>query len=103
MSVSADGQVKEVRWESTAFEAAITAGTKLVGVNGLAFTADELVRAIDKGKDGEPVRLLVQAGKHQREVRIKCPEGHRYPHLEPISGARLRLNEILAPKQGQTT
>jgi predicted metalloprotease with PDZ domain len=100
LSVSSDGQVKEVLWDSPAFEVAITAGTRLVGVNDLAFTFDELVRAIGKGTDGEPVRLLVQAGKHQREVRIACPEGNRYPHLEPIPGARLRLDEILAPKQG---
>jgi predicted metalloprotease with PDZ domain len=98
LSVSSDGMVTEVRWEGPAFAAAITAGAKLVGVNDLAFTPDRLIRAIDEGKRGDTVRLLVQAGKHQRAVAIPCPDGNRFPHLEPIVGARLRLNDILAPK-----
>jgi predicted metalloprotease with PDZ domain len=102
LSVSADGQVGEVRWDSPAFDAAITKGTKLVGVGGLAFTPDELARAIAEAAGGEPVRLLIQTGKHQREVAIACPEGHRYPALERIPGARPRLDEILAPRRRPT-
>jgi predicted metalloprotease with PDZ domain len=98
LTVSSEGKVGEVRWESPAFHAGITKGVTVVGVNGLCFSAAELSRAIRDAGNAEPVHLLVQAGKHQRQVAIECPEGHRYPHLEPIAGARLRLDEILAPK-----
>jgi predicted metalloprotease with PDZ domain len=98
LSVSREGEVQEVRWESPAYDAALTKGMRLIGVNDRAFSPEELSRGIEAAKEGQPVRLLTQAGKHQREVRIECPAGHRYPHLEAIPGARLRLDEILAPK-----
>jgi predicted metalloprotease with PDZ domain len=99
LSVAADGTVQEVLWDSAAFEAAVTVGATLVGVNELAFTPDELRRAIGCAAEGEPVRLIVQTGKHQRAVQLPCPAGHRYPHLEPVPGMRHRLDEILAPKR----
>jgi predicted metalloprotease with PDZ domain len=98
LSVSSSGLVQEVLWDSPAYEASITNGTKLVAVGGLAFSTGELSRAIMKAADGEPVRLLIEASKHQREVSLECPDGHRYPALEPIEGARRRLDEILAPR-----
>lgn len=102
LSVSASGQVQEVRWNSPAFDASITKGTKFVGVNDLQFDPAELGRAIGRAADGEPVRLLVQTGKHHREVEIACPDGHRYPHLEPLEGARRRLDDILAPLRSRS-
>jgi predicted metalloprotease with PDZ domain len=102
LSVSSAGQIQEVRWGSPAFDAAITKGAKLVGVNDLTFSPDALERAIGTAGEGEPIRLLVQTGKHQREVAIECPDGHRYPHLERVVGARPRLDEILAPRSRQT-
>jgi predicted metalloprotease with PDZ domain len=98
LSVSSAGKVQEVRWESPAFDASITIGTTLIGVNGFAFSGEELAHAIAKAGEGEPIRMLIQTGKHQRTVSIPCPDGHRYPHLEPIPGARARLDEILAPR-----
>ena len=98
LSVTSDGQVQEVRWDSPAFEAGITAGTTLAGVNGRVFDQETLSLAITRAGDGEPIDLLLQAGKHQRSVTIALPSGHRYPHLEPVAGARRRLDEILSPK-----
>ncbi len=98
LSVTPGGDVQEVRWESPAYQAAITAGTKLLGVGDRAFDPEELSRAIARAADGERIRLLIQLGKHQREVMIACPQGHRYPRLEPVIGARPRLDEILSPR-----
>lgn len=102
LTVSSDGKVGEVRWESPAYDAKITKGMTLIGVGGLSFSAKELSRAIQAAGEGELIHLLVQDGRHQRQVAIECPGGHRYPHLEPIAGARLRLDDILAPKHGPT-
>lgn len=97
LSLSADGRITEVLWDGPAFRAGMTAGSRILGVNGRAYGSDELERAIRRAAEGEPLELLVKVGKRHREVRIDCPGGHRYPHLEPIEGARLRLDEILAP------
>ena len=66
-------------------------------MNGRTFDPDALSRAIAEAGNGEQIRLLIQTGKHQREVNIACPEGHCYPRLEPVPGARPRLDEILSP------
>jgi predicted metalloprotease with PDZ domain len=99
LSVAQDGEVKEVLWDSPAFAAAVTVGSKLVGVNGMAFTPDELRRAIACATEAEPIRLIIQTGKHQRDVPVPCLTGHRYPHLERIPHARHRLDEILAARR----
>ncbi|MFW2829399.1 M61 family metallopeptidase [Sphingomonas sp. ID0503] len=99
LSVSTDGKVQEVRWGSPAFDTALTSGAKLIGVDGQAFSPDALARAISNAGEGGEIRLLTQVGKHQREIMVECPGGHKYPHVEPISGARRRLDEILAPKR----
>lgn len=98
LSVSATGEVQEVRWDSPAFAAAITSGARLAGVNGHTFSTERLSRAIADAGSGTPIELLLETGKYQRPVRIECPKGHLYPWLESIAGARPRLNDILAPR-----
>jgi predicted metalloprotease with PDZ domain len=98
LMVSSDGSVAEVLWGSPAFRAGITSGSKILAVNERTYSADELKRAIRCASEGDPIDLVLQAAKRHREVRIDCPQGHRYPHLEPMDGARPRLDEILAPK-----
>jgi predicted metalloprotease with PDZ domain len=98
LSVNSSGNVQEVLWESPAFEAGITIGMTLVGVGGRTFSLAELSRAITRAGEGEPIELVIETGKYQRQVGIECPDGHRYPSLEPIPEARRRLDDILAPK-----
>jgi predicted metalloprotease with PDZ domain len=97
LSLSSDGKIGEVLWESPAFRAGLTTGSQILGVNGRTYDADVLKRAIACAAQGETLELLVKSGKRNRDVRIDCPGGHRYPHLEPIPGARPRLDEILSP------
>jgi predicted metalloprotease with PDZ domain len=98
LSVASDGEIKEVRWDSPAYDAALTKGARIISVNKQAFRASELAVAIVGAGEGQPVELLVEAGKRHRTVEVECLSGHRYPHLEPIAGMRLRLDEILAPR-----
>ena len=99
LMLTPEGEIKEVLWEGPAFRAGVTAGSQILGVNGRAYDAEELQSAITAGARGEPIELTLKVGKRTREVSIACPGGHRYPHLEPISGARTRLDEILTPLQ----
>jgi predicted metalloprotease with PDZ domain len=97
LMVGSGGKISEVRWGSPAFDAALVAGTEIVGVNGCEFTTGELKRAIAEAAEGSPIVLLVKQGKSAREVEVAYDGGHRYPHLEPIDGGRRRLDDILAP------
>jgi predicted metalloprotease with PDZ domain len=98
LMVASGGEVSQVLWDSPAFQAGITSGATLLAVNGRTFSPDELKRAVAAAGDGDPITLVLQVAKRHKEVRIDCPAGHRYPHLERIEQARSRLDEILAPK-----
>jgi len=97
LSASTDGTLQEVFWEGPAFEAGLVAGSKLLGVNGREFDVEGLRQAVTDAEKTGRIDLLVQRGKRVNTGVIYYPDGHRYPHLEPLEGARLRLDEIHAP------
>ncbi|HEX5656855.1 MAG TPA: hypothetical protein VFX59_06655 [Polyangiales bacterium] len=98
LAVASNGKLKEVLWDSPAFEAGLTAGSQLVAVNGQAYDGDKLKQAVVAAREGAPLELLVKSRKHFRAVPLAYREGLRYPHLEPIEGARARLDEILTSR-----
>jgi predicted metalloprotease with PDZ domain len=98
LTLTSDGTVKDVLWDSPSYDAGLTVGAKLLAVNGRAYSADLLKQAIAASASGEPVELLVKAGKHVRSVTIAYSDGLRYPHLERAEGKRARLDEIYAPR-----
>jgi predicted metalloprotease with PDZ domain len=97
VTVDSTGTLKDVLWDGPAFDAGLTVGTTLLAVNGSAYSADVLKQAIAASASGEPIDLLVKAGKHVRSARIAYNGGLRYPHLERVNGERARLDEIYAP------
>jgi predicted metalloprotease with PDZ domain len=92
--VSSGGEIIEVLWESPAFAVGLTAGSQILEVNSEPYCASRIKNAVAKPGSFE---LRVATGKHQRAVTIESC-GNRYPHLEAIGGARLRLDEILEPR-----
>jgi predicted metalloprotease with PDZ domain len=98
MAVAASGTLQEVIWEGPAFHAGLVAGAQLLAVNGRAFDVVGLQQAITDAEQSGRIELLVQRGKRFNSTVIHYQEGHRYPHLEPIAGARRRLDEIYAPR-----
>jgi predicted metalloprotease with PDZ domain len=97
LMLSPDGKISEVLWDGPAFRVGLTSGSQIQGVNGRVYSASEIKRAISEAGEGQPIDLVVNVGSRQRNVRIDCPGGHRYPHLERIEGTRPRLDEILRP------
>jgi predicted metalloprotease with PDZ domain len=95
--MAADGTVQEVMWGSAAFDAGLTAGASVVEVNGDKYCEDAMRSAIARC---EPVRLMARARPQSRTrpVTVDYRDGHRFPHLEPVPGARRRLDEIYAPR-----
>lgn len=99
LAVSAEGLVKEVIWESPAFDAGLTSGCVLLSVNGRSFSVDEPKKAVVRAEDrSPPIELMRKRGKHHALVTLRYREGLRYPQLEPIPDARRRLDAIFAAK-----
>jgi predicted metalloprotease with PDZ domain len=99
LSVNEDKVINSVQWGSPAFRAGLARGPKLLAVNGLAYEDDDqLATAITQAKtDTAPIELMVQDGKHFRDIKLDYHGGLRYPHLERIPNTPDRLDDILAP------
>ncbi len=99
MMIAAEAKLSDVLWQGPAFKAGLTVGTQIIAVNGIAFDADLIKRAIkDASKTGPAVELLVKNGDRFRTVKIDYHEGLRYPHLERQGSASASLDQILAPR-----
>ncbi len=98
IAVASNGELREVLWESPAFDAGLTSGCTLLAVNNQAYEAEKLKQAVLAARAGAALELLVKSRKHYRVVSIDYREGLRYPHLERIEGTRARLDEILAAR-----
>jgi len=94
LSLNRDADVTGVLWEGPAFNAGITVSTRILAVNGIAFTTDRLKTAITEGKTGKPIDLLVKSGDHYRTVSINYTGGLRYPKLVRIEGTPDLLTRI---------
>ncbi|HEY3785832.1 MAG TPA: hypothetical protein VGL55_11170 [Steroidobacteraceae bacterium] len=94
-----DCDVQEVMWNSPAFKAKITEGSKVLAVNGIACTAEVLKDAITAAHTGNaPMELIVQSGDRYMVARLDYHGGLRYPHLERQSGTPARLDDILTAR-----
>lgn len=101
VSIDKDAKVTATQWDSPAFNAGVVTGSKVLAVNGIAYTADELKEAITAAKDGRGVELLFQRGDKFQTVKIDYRGGLRYPWLERAAPgtAPTGLDLLLLPKR----
>lgn len=93
-----EATITGVLWEGPAFKAGLTAGDKILAVNGIAYDTGRLKEAITAAKGGnDPIRLIVKDGDHFKVVDIKYNGGLRYPRLERIEGKPDLLSKIYEP------
>ena len=98
--VDKEANLDSVAWGSPAFDAGLTAGTKLVAVDGIAYDSDKLVDVVKRSKGtSEPIELLVRNDDRYRTVRVDYHGGLRYPHLVRDPSQPARLDDILAPRK----
>lgn len=104
VSIDKDARVTSTQWDSPAFNAGVVTGSKVLAVNGIAYTADELKKAITAAKDGRGVELLFQRGDKFQTVKIDYRGGLRYPWLERAAPgtAPTGLDLLLMPKRAVT-
>ena len=98
ITIAAEARINDVLWDGPSFKSGLTAGTQIIAVNGIAFDADGLKRAIKDAKQGGAIELLVKNSNRFRTVKIDYHDGLRYPHLEREGTAPARLDQILAPR-----
>jgi predicted metalloprotease with PDZ domain len=93
------GAVREVLWGSPAWQAQLTTGSRIVAVNGLAYSSDVIQDAIRSAHASQsPIELIVRTGDRYRSVRLDYHGGLRYPHLQRDASQPALLDAILAPR-----
>ena len=97
-----DATVTDVREGSPAWSASLGIDTKLVAVNGRAYSSDILFDALaDAAKTRVPIALLVRHGDVYRTIAIPYYDGPRYPHLVRIENVPDRLSELIKPRAAE--
>ena len=82
LQVGGDGAVTDAIVGSPAFDAGVSSGMKIIGVNNRVFTQDLLQDAIKASKNSsQPITLLVQIDDYFRTCTINYHGGPRFPHL----------------------
>ncbi len=84
---------------SSAAQAGIAPGMKLIAVNSRRWSPDDLHAAIRQAKNGrEPIEFLIENEDFFRTYTVDYHGGERYPHLERIGGKPDLLSEIAKMK-----
>ncbi len=96
LQLGADGMVNDSIVGGPAFDAGISPGMKVVGVDGRVYTHDLLEDAIKAAKDTtEPLTLLVLDDDYYRTATIQYHGGERYPHLVREDSKPDYLDELI--------
>jgi predicted metalloprotease with PDZ domain len=94
LEIDADGRVQSVQWDGPAFRAGLSPGTRVVRVDGQAFSTRALLDAV-RASVSKPLRIGIDSDGSTRTAVISYRGGLRYPHLEPIAGTPDRLSALL--------
>jgi predicted metalloprotease with PDZ domain len=99
LQLSPDGAVSDSIVGGPAFDAGISSGMKVIGVNGRVYTHDLLEDAIKASKDSsEPISLLVVNDDFIKTATINYHGGERYPHLVRNEQKPDYLDELIKAK-----
>ncbi len=94
-----DGELLEVVQDSPAFAAGLAPGGKIVGVDGMKWSPEELRSALDAAVAGErPLALLVERAGELSTAPVVPVRGAVDPRLERIAGTADGLAAIFAPR-----
>ena len=99
LQLSPDGTVGDALVGSPAFEAGLSSGMKVIGVNGRVYSQELLDDAIKGSKDStEPITLLAVDDEYIRTFTIKYHGGERHPHLVRANDKPDYLDELIKPR-----
>jgi predicted metalloprotease with PDZ domain len=99
LQIGEDGVVADSVVGSPAFEAGISPGMKVVGVNSRVYTHDVLEDAIHAAKDASaPITILVISDDYYRTSTVNYHGGDRYPHLVRDESKPDSLDALAKPR-----
>ncbi|MCE9686761.1 peptidase M61 [Shewanella sp. AS16] len=99
--VGKDGTLKDVLWDSPAFNAGLAPSMTIVAINGEQLDMDghALKDAVIAAKDNKaPIELLVKDFNQYRTLKLDYHGGLKYPHLERIDSKPDYLTQLLTPR-----
>jgi predicted metalloprotease with PDZ domain len=97
-SVNENGTIGDVVPNSVAAKAGLTPGTRLVAINGRAYSTGHLRDVVKaSAKETTPIALIVRNGDFFTTVSIDYHGGERYPHLERTSGKPDVMEALVKP------
>jgi len=86
-SAGANGNVGDVIPNSAAAKAGVASGSKIIAVDGRAYSTDALRDVVKASKTSNaPIEMIIESGQFFSTVRIPYTGGIRYPHLERVTG-----------------
>ncbi len=101
VQLGSDGTVTDALVGSPAFNAGVSSGMKVAGVNGRVFNPDLLADAIKESRDtSKPITLLVIDDDYYRNCTINYHGGVRNPHLARDESKPDYLDELIKPRAG---
>jgi predicted metalloprotease with PDZ domain len=98
LQIAPDGTVGDSIVGSPAYEAGVTSGMKIVGVNGRVYTHDALEDAIAAAKESAtPIALMVVIDDYYQTFNVSYQGGDRYPHLVRDESKPDYLDDLIKP------
>ena len=93
-----DGTISDVRVYSTADEAKLAPGEKIIAVNGRTFSPEIFHDAIKNARgNSAPIHLIVQSDTYIYIIELNYHDGEKYPTLQPIKDTSALLDDIIKP------
>lgn len=88
--------ITAVHYGGPMFDAGVTNGTKIIAVDGLAYSDERMRNAVIAAADGTtPITLLVERGGRYRTITPVWTQGLRYPHIERMGTEPALLDRLL--------
>ena len=98
LQLGEDGTVADSVVGSPAYNAGVTSGMKVVGVNGRVYTHDVLEDAVKAAEDtSAPITLLVVDDDYYRTANVDYHGGEKFPHLVRDESKPDYLDELIQP------
>jgi predicted metalloprotease with PDZ domain len=99
LQLGPDGTVSDALVGGPAFEAGLSSGMKVIGVNGRVYSRELLDDAIKGSKDStQPIMLLAVDDEYIRSFTINYHGGEKHPHLVRIDDKPDYLDELIKPR-----
>lgn len=99
LQLGPDGTVSDAIVGGAAFEAGISAGMKVIGINGRVFTSDGLADAVKaSANSAQPITFLVVVDDYIHSFTVNYHGGEKYPHLVRMEGQPDYLDELVKPR-----